>query len=343
MRLPAIEQVDVPASDAPAPVLSIVTPAYNEARNLPVLYEQIHQVLAPLPVLWEWIVIDDHSADDTFMAIREIASRDQRVGGVRFSRNFGSHAAIACGLRQARGGCVIVMAADLQDPPETIPQLLEHWQRGSQVVWAVRAARPGETAGTRGFSRLYYGLMRRTTALKNLPPTGADFFLLDRVAVEAINATDERNSSLLLLLTWMGFRQSFIFYTKQPRLHGKSGWSFHKKFKLVVDSLTAFTYLPIRLMTYVGFITALLGFLYAAVVILNALVGTPVQGYPSLMVAIITFSGIQMVMLGILGEYLWRALDESRRRPRYLVEDQVPPGLEIAHTPGLAFSNPEER
>jgi dolichol-phosphate mannosyltransferase len=328
-----MEQVVARAGDVSAPMLSIVTPAYNEARNLPILYEQIQQALAALPISWEWIVVDDHSTDDTFAFIRRIADQDQRVGGIRFSRNFGSHAAIACGLRQARGGCVIVMAADLQDPPETIPQLLDHWQRGSQVVWAVRAARAGETAGTRGFARLYYGLMRRTTALKNLPPTGADFFLLDRVPVEAINAIDERNSSLLLLLTWMGFRQSFIFYTKQPRLHGQSGWSFRKKLKLVVDSLTAFTYMPIRLMTYVGCITALLGFVYAAVVILNALVGTPVQGYPSLMVAIITFSGIQMLMLGVLGEYLWRALDESRRRPRYLIEDLVAPGFELPHAP----------
>jgi glycosyltransferase involved in cell wall biosynthesis len=335
-----MEQATVRAPDTTAPMLSIVTPAYNELRNLPVLYEQIQQVLAPLPVSWEWLVVDDHSADNTFVFIRQIAGQDQRVGGIRFSRNFGSHAAIACGLRQARGGCVIVMAADLQDPPETIPELLDHWQRGSQVVWAVRAARAGESAGTRSFARLYYGLMRRTTALKNLPPTGADFFLLDRVPVDAINAIDERNSSLLLLLTWMGFRQSFIFYTKQPRLYGKSGWSIHKKLKLVVDSLTAFTYLPIRLMTYLGFMTALLGFVYAAVVILNALVGTPVQGYPSLMVAIITFSGIQMLMLGVLGEYLWRALDESRRRPRYLVEDQVAPGFQLPDTPELAYWNP---
>lgn len=305
------------------PLLSIITPAYNEAPHLPLLYQRFVRVCDAANCDWEWIIVDDHSSDQTFEVVRGLAADDERVQGVRFSRNFGSHAAITCGLRHARGDCAVVMAADMQDPPEIIPQLLQHWRSRSQVVWAVRAGREGENLRTRGFSRLYYALLRATTPLKTLPPTGADFFLLDRLAIDALNATDERNSNIVLLLTWMGFRQSHVFYTKQARLHGHSGWNLDKKIKMVIDSVASFTYFPIRLMSYVGFVVAVLGFIYALIVVGNVLFGTPVQGYPSLMVAIITFSGIQMLMLGILGEYLWRALDEARHRPRYIIEDRV--------------------
>jgi len=269
---------------------------------------------------WEWIVVDDHSSDRTFGVLTELTNHDPRVRGLRFSRNFGSHTALSCGLHQARGKCALVVAAALQDPPEVIPLMLGKWQQGSEVVWAVRGQREGEKTSTVAFSQLYYLLMRQMVGLEKVPPTGADFFLIDRKVVEAFRQFAESNVSIIALVAWMGFRQSSITYDKQARLHGSSGWNLEKKLKMTVDSVTAFTYLPIRLMSYLGFIVSLVGFVYAGVVITHALVGTPVPGYPSIIVAILMLGGVQMLMTGVLGEYLWRTLDETRRRPRYIIE-----------------------
>jgi len=302
------------------PLLSVVTPAYNEADNLPVLRGRLSQALSSLDLDWEWVVVDDHSTDGTFSVIEDMARQDPRIHGIRFARNFGSHRAITCGLDHARGDCAVIMAADLQDPPETLPALLAKWQAGGQVVWAVRAGREGEKASTVGFARLYYFLMRHVVGMKEMPPTGADFLLIDRRVIDAIRQFDENSTGIMALITWMGFRQATITYNKQARLHGRSGWTLEKKLKLVVDSITSFTYLPIRLMSYLGFVVALMGFLYAGVVAANALTGLPVQGWASLMVVLLVIGGVQMLMMGVLGEYLWRALDESRRRPRFIIE-----------------------
>jgi glycosyltransferase involved in cell wall biosynthesis len=303
-----------------SPLLSVVTPAYNEEGNLPILYERLSNALVSIDIDWEWIVVDDHSSDRTFTAIGEIAARDPRVHAVRFARNFGSHTAITCGLYHARGDCAVIMAADLQDPPEVLSVLLEKWFAKAQVVWAVRTRREGEKTSTIGYSRLYYLLMRHVVGLKEMPPTGADFFLVDRYVLDAFRQFKESNVSIMALISWMGFRQETITYDKQARLHGNSGWTLKKKLKLLVDSVTSFTYLPIRIMSYVGFLVALAGFVYAGIVVGNSLAGHPVEGWSSLMVAILVIGGIQMLMMGVLGEYLWRALDESRSRPRYLIE-----------------------
>jgi dolichol-phosphate mannosyltransferase len=301
-------------------MISIVTPAFNESRNLPLLYERICATMESLGLDWEWIVVDDHSSDDTFAVINRLAERDRRVRGVRFARNFGAHTAVTCGLHQARGDCVAALAADLQDPPEVLPQLLEQWRAGVKVVWAARGAREGEKTTTLGFSRLYYWVMRSIVGIKEMPATGADFFLMDRAVVDAFSRFSESNSSILALITWMGFRQATITYDKGARVHGRSAWTLKKKLKLVVDSVTAFSYVPIRFMSYVGFTVAFAGFLYAGLVILNYLRGAPIEGWSSLIVVVLVLGGIQMVMMGVLGEYLWRALDESRRRPRYIIE-----------------------
>lgn len=308
-----------------APVLSVVTPAFNEASNLPVLYRRIDEVLRTAGVSWEWMVVDDHSRDSTFEVVRSIAAVDPRVRGIRLARNSGSHAALSCGLIQCRGSCAAFLAADLQDPPEAILALLEKWRAGAQVVWAVRAQREGEKASTLLFARFYYWIMRRVVGLREMPSEGADFFLLDRRVMDAFRQFRESNLSMLALITWMGFRQARIEYVKQARLHGASGWSFEKRLKLVIDSVTSFTYLPIRLMSYSGFLIALCGFLYAAFLVWNAFAGHPAEGWTSLMVVVLVIGGFQMLLLGVLGEYIWRALDEARRRPRYLVEDATAP------------------
>jgi polyisoprenyl-phosphate glycosyltransferase len=317
-------------------LLSIVTPAFNEAANLPLLYDRLRAALAALPVEWEWVIVDDHSEDATFAVVRELAARDPRVRGVRFARNCGSHAALSCGLREARGDCVAALAADLQDPPDVLPELFSRWQEGAQVVWAVRARRDGETAATLAFARLYYWLMRTVVGLRDMPATGADFFLLDRTVVGALARFDEANTSILALLMWMGFRQATVTYGKEARVHGRSGWTLEKKLKLAIDSVTSFSYLPIRFMSYLGCGVALLGFAYAGHVVVNAVAGNPVEGWSSLIVVVLLLGGIQMVMMGVLGEYLWRALDETRGRPRYLVEATVgAPGTDVGSTGAL--------
>jgi polyisoprenyl-phosphate glycosyltransferase len=303
--------------------MSIVTPAFNEAANLPVLYGRLRATLETLPVDWEWVIVDDHSADATCAVIGELADRDPRVRGVRLARNSGAHAALSCGLHEARGTCVAALAADLQDPPEVIPELFARWQAGEQVVWAVRDRRDGETAVTIAFSRLYYWIMRTVVGMREMPANGADFFLLDRTVVHAFSRFDESNTSILALLMWMGFRQGSVPYGKEARVHGRSGWTIEKKLKLALDSVTSFSYLPIRFMSYLGCGVALLGFAYAGWVIVNAVAGSPVEGWSSLIVVVLIVGGIQMVMMGVLGEYLWRALDETRRRPRYLVETTI--------------------
>ena len=323
-------------------LLSIVTPAFNEASNLPLLHERLQTVLATLPVDWEWVIVDDHSGDRTFAVIREIAARDPRVRGVRFARNFGSHAALSCGLREARGACVAALAADLQDPPEMLPTLFARWQEGAQVVCAVRERRDGETAATLAFARLYYWLMRRVVGLREMPATGADFFLVDRAVVSAFARFDETNTSILALLAWMGFPQATVPYDKDARVHGRSGWTLAKKLKLAVDSVTAFTYLPIRCMSYVGGAVACLGFAYATSLVVHAVAGHPVQGWSALIVVVLVLGGAQMLMMGVLGEYVWRALDEARGRPRYLVEATVGgPAVDTGSTgaPGAAAAS----
>lgn len=302
------------------PMVSIVSPAYNEAENLPIMYERLVDTMSKLDVDWEWIVVDDHSRDATFQVVAEISQRDERVRALRFARNFGAHTAITCGIDEARGDCCVGLAADLQDPPETIPELLEKWRAGGDVVWAVRAGREGEKATTIGLSWLYYWIMRRVVGIEDIPATGADFLLMDRIVIEAFRRYRESNTSILALITWMGFRQDAIVYDKQARLHGRSGWGLKQKLKLAVDSITSFSYLPIRLMSYLGFFIAVVGFFYALFIIVNAISGVPIQGWSSLMVITLVLGGVQMLMLGVLGEYLWRALDESRRRPRYLIE-----------------------
>jgi glycosyltransferase involved in cell wall biosynthesis len=302
------------------PFVSVVTPAYNEAQNLPVLFERLSTVMKSMELDWEWIVVDDHSSDDTFSVLSELSQKHLQVRGFRLARNFGSHSAIACGMHLAKGHCAILMAADLQDPPETLPDLIREWQSGNQVIWAVRIRREGEKASTLGFSRLYYWIMRHVVGMNEMPPTGADFCLMDRRVVNALCQFSETNASLFALITWMGFRQKAIPYVKKARLHGRSGWSLEKKLKLVVDSVTSFTYVPIRLMSYLGFLVAVIGFFYAALVVFNAIHGHPPQGWTSLMVVVLAIGGIQMLMMGVLGEYLWRTLDESRHRPKYLIE-----------------------
>lgn len=246
-------------------LLSVVTPAFNESANLPILYRRLEKSLRQLHQKWEWIVVDDHSADDTYGVVEKIARKDKKVRVVRFAQNSGSHLALACGLRMAKGKGAIGMAADLQDPPETLGRLIEKWKKGTPIVWAVRASREGVDFFSLFLSRAYYFIVRYGVGLRQVPPTGADFFLLDREVLKALSRARVKNASLLLLICSLPFRQDFIICDKEPRIHGKSGWNLRKKLKLFFDSVTMFSKAPIYWLLGIGatFLAAGFGFFLA--------------------------------------------------------------------------------
>jgi len=301
--------------------LSLVIAAFNEEENLPVLHQRLCALdWKSLGLEIEFVFVDDHSRDRTPQVLRELAAKDARVKWLRFSRNFGSHKAFTAGLEHATGDAAVILAADLQDPPETVPQLVEKWRAGAKVVWAVRGEREGESALNKFFAGIYYELMRRY-AVAELPKTGADFLLVDRLVMEALRNAPERNTSLLVLIQWMGFEQASITYTKAVRRAGVSKWNFSKRLRLALDSFVSFSYVPIRLMSLTGMVFALLGFLYALfLVVRRVFYQEAPEGWTATICIILVVSGVQLLMIGMLGEYLWRTLEESRGRPRYIVE-----------------------
>ena len=297
-------------------MITVITPAFNEAMNLDAVYARLRETMDRLGEAWEWLIVDDHSGDDSFAIVERLAGIYARVRGVRLARNCGSHIAIACGLDHARGEAAVLLVADLQDPPETFGEMIRAWRSGARVVWAVRRRYPGQRSAA-GFSAVYYWIMRSVVGLTELP-VGTDFFLIDRAVIDACRRFPERHVSIFALIASLGFTQAQIDYDKQPRAAGRSGWTLQRKIKLVVDSVTAFSDLPIRACTYSGLVLITLG-------VLAALPGTIVavsggRGLWLLLAAMAGFTGLLLTALGIVGEYVWRALDEARRRPRYLVE-----------------------
>ena len=295
-------------------MLSIVSPAFNEAANLEALHHLIVDTMARLGDSWEWVIVDDHSHDATFQVIERLAVADPRVRGIRLARRSGSHAAIACGLQQARGAAAITMAADLQDPPETLTRMRDRWLSGAQVVWAARRQPPGRGAHAMS-AALFYWFMRRGLGMTELPARGADYFLVDRMVLDALRHFKERNVSVLALILSMGFRQEQIEYDKRPRAAGRSGWTLARKVALALDAVLGFSATPVRLCSYSGaaLITAGLSVLvYAAI--------PPHASIALVLGAVVGLTGLQLMALGLIGEYAWRALDEARGRPAYLIE-----------------------
>jgi dolichol-phosphate mannosyltransferase len=300
-------------------MISIIFPVYNEEENLLTLYKRLKSVTAETHEELEFIFVDDCSTDSTLSILEDLKNIDDRIEIIRFSRNCGSHAAVSAGLNFCSGDNAIILSADLQDPPEIVPRLLNEWRMGYKVVWGVREKREGENLLVRASSRLYYFLMNHLTNVTQ-PPTGADVFLIDRVVIDAFKQSPEKNTSVYMLIAWLGFTQTYIRYVKEARFAGTSKWNTAKRIKLLLDSLISFSYVPLRFMSLMGVICALLGLFYSIIVFLNALNAIPVQGWSSLMIVVLFLGGIQMTMLGILGEYLWRAYDETRGRLRYVIE-----------------------
>lgn len=302
--------------------VSVVMPALDEADNLLELHGRLASALASTDYDWEWVVVDDHSTDGTDEVLARLVAADEHVRAVRLSRTFGSHAAIACGLAAAHGDVVVVMAADQQDDPADVARLLHAWAGGAQVVWGTRSERERT-------SRLYEAVVRRLVGERALPPTGTDVVALDRVVVDAAVAHHEVRAHLFMLVAWLGFRQAEVPLTRSPRVHGQSRWTLSRKVDVALDSVTSFTERPLRWVGGAGLAVALVGLVYAVVVLVAALLGDQPEGWSSLMVVTLVLSGGQLLMLGVLGAYVWRGLGEVRRRPAYVVESRLgEPGCE---------------
>jgi dolichol-phosphate mannosyltransferase len=305
-------------------LISIVIPVYNEEENIPTLYTKIINATVNLSYYsFEFVFIDDCSSDNSYSKLQSLKKNDHRIQIIRFSKNFGAHAAVAAGLHFCNGSAAIKMAADLQDPPEIIPLLIGEWEKGPKVVWGRRKERKGESFFTLLTSKTFYVLMNLLTTIKQ-PLSGADVTLIDRKVISELKRCNEKNASNNMLIAWLGFSQTFIEYTKQPRLTGLSKWTFAKRIKLFFDSLISFSYVPLRLMSLSGVIISTGGLIFSIRVFYKAFfTGYDIAGWPSLMIAILVIGGFQMIMLGVLGEYVWRNYDETRSRPMYIIESNT--------------------
>ena len=299
--------------------LSIIVPVYYNADTLEMLYDDLRQKVLPKLEAYELVFVDDGSGDNSWEVIQKLAAKDKNVVSVKLSRNFGEHAALLAGLNVCTGDCAVTKQADLQEDSALILDMLESWKRGNKVVLAVRRSRE-DSAMTKFFAGLYYRIIRRTVN-KNMPVGGCDCYLLDRKAIEVIKLMDEKNSSLTLQVMWLGFQSEQIYFDRQERKAGKGRWTFSKKYKLVVDSLISFTYIPIRFMSVVGALFVLFAIIYGISTIVEHFThGTPV-GYASLMCVLLLGMGLILLMVGILGEYVWRTLEESRNRPTFIIDE----------------------
>jgi glycosyltransferase involved in cell wall biosynthesis len=299
--------------------LSIVSPCFNERRSLRPLYNDIVVALDGTAIDWEWIVVDDHSSDGSFDEIGELSHIDSRVRGIRLARNAGSHVAMFCGLDHATGDCAAVLMADLEDPPSVLVELLEKWHGGYKVVWASQDKRRSAWFYN-ALARAYYFTLRRIMGIRQMPENGADFFLIDRAALEIIRAHRDRNISIFSLIGWLDFPNAIVFFEKQKRRFGASKWSLGRRAKLFVDTITGFSHFPIRAMSVIGALCAGTGFVYAVYIALQYLFVDTQPGWTSIVVLVLMLGGLQILMLGILGEYFARMLDEVRPRPRYIIE-----------------------
>jgi glycosyltransferase involved in cell wall biosynthesis len=306
------------------PLLSAVVPFLNEAANLPRLIAELERVLSPLGLAWELVLVDDGSRDDGLtVAKQELQRRPSlRATVLSLSRNFGKEAALTAGLEAARGDVVVPLDADLQDPPELIEPMLEQWRQGFDVVYAVRRRRAGESPTKRLTAFGFYRLMGRLSSTA-IPADTGDFRLMDRCVVEALAQLPERSRFMKGLFAWVGFRQTAIHYDRDARQGGSSGWGYWKLWNFALDGITSFSRVPLQVLSGGGLSIAGLALLYGAWMVLRTLLfGIDLPGYASLMTAVLFLGGLQLLGLGVLGEYLGRVFEEVKCRPLYLVRER---------------------
>jgi glycosyltransferase involved in cell wall biosynthesis len=306
--------------------LSVVVPGLNEERSIPALVKRLLPVLDGLDLDWEVIFVDDGSTDGSMAVLKALNARDPRFKAVSLSRNFGKEIAAAAGLTYATGDGAVLMDADLQHPPELINDFVHHWREGADMVYGSRLDRGADSLPHRLFARLFYAAFGSLSGTV-LPPGAGDYRLLDRKAIDAMNRMGERVRFNKGLYAWMGFRSVGVPFSVSPRLSGRSRWRPRKLMRFALDGLVSFSTIPLRVWSYLGLLISLFAFCYAMVILVKTLIyGIDVPGFPSLIISVMFFAGVQLISLGVLGEYLGRMYEEVKGRPLFLVAEEL--GLE---------------
>ena len=302
--------------------ISIIIPTYNEEESLPYLYERLEKIINSIEnYKFELLFVNDGSKDKSLEIIKSYREKDSRINYIDFSRNFGKEIAMIAGLDYATGDCVIFIDADLQDPPELILEFIKYWEQGYDDVYARRRSRKGESFLKKFTSKMYYNLLQKTTKIEIQKDTG-DFRLLDRRCVNALIKLRESQRNTKSMFSWIGYKKKEILYDRDPRVAGSTKWNYIKLVDLAIDGITSFTTSPLRLATFIAIPTFLMLFVYLAYVITKSfIVNEPIQAYQAIILLILFFSGIQILLLGIIGEYLGRIFKESKHRPLYLVNE----------------------
>jgi len=307
-----------------ARLLSVVVPTMNEDAVLDEFHSRVSAVLDKLPLRSEVVYINDGSTDGTLAAMRRLRSRDPRVAIVDLSRNFGKEIALTAGLDHAKGDVVVIIDADLQDPPELIPELLAGYQEGYDVVYAQRRVREGETWFKKATAFAFYRVIQRLTRVK-IPADTGDFRLLSRRALDSLQALREQHRFMKGLYAWVGYPQKPVLYDRSPRHAGQTKWNYWGLWNFAIEGITSFSTAPLKLASYIGIFVAVASLLYALWIVYKTIAfGEDVRGYPSLMVVILFLGGVQLITIGILGEYLGRMFDETKGRPLYFVTEYTP-------------------
>lgn len=305
--------------------VTILIPAYNEEEVLDKLYDRLDKLGQEIPNYeLEFLFVNDGSRDRTLEMIRAYRAKDPRVSYVSLSRNFGKEVGMIAGLDHANGDAVVIIDADLQDPPELIPQMIKHWEEGYDDVYARRKSRAGETPIKKITSKIYYKLLQRSTRIPIQPDTG-DFRLLDKRCVAALRQIRESQRNAKGMFSWIGFKKKEILYNRDPRAAGITKWPYSKLINLAIDGLTSFTTAPLRLASVAGLAVSVFAFVYILIIVVRtSLYGADVAGYPSIMAAILFLGGVQLLSLGIIGEYIGRIFAETKNRPLYFIDEYRP-------------------
>lgn len=307
-------------------LLSVIVPVYNEKDVIKSFHQRTSAVLDALPCDAEILYVNDGSNDSSIEILLQLKELDSRIVIIDLSRNFGKEIAMTAGLDHCKGDASVIIDADLQDPPELIPELFSKWLTGYDVVYAKRLSRQGESALKKLTSKLFYRVLRKVSHVP-IPEDTGDFRLMSRRAVNALNTLRERNRYMKGLFAWIGYSQTAVLYNRDPRFAGESKWSYPALWSLALEGITSFTVAPLKLSTYLGLITATGAFLYGVWILIKTLVyGDPVAGYPTMMIVILFLGGIQLFAIGIIGEYLGRIFSESKQRPLYLINDYFQSG-----------------
>jgi dolichol-phosphate mannosyltransferase len=300
---------------------SIIAPIFNEKENLPELFRRVKEVMDKTHKPWEFVLVDDGSTDGSIEIIRDLAKKNKQIRPVIFARNFGHQVAVTAGLDYSRGDAVVIIDADLQDPPELILEMAKKWQEGYEVVFAVRTEREGESFFKLWTASIFYRLITRITDVK-IPLDTGDFRLMDRKVVDVMNKMRERHRFLRGMSAWVGFKQIGVEYKRVARTAGETKYPFRKMFRLAVNAVTSFSYFPLQVATFFGFISASVAIVAIPVVALLRLAGTHFfEGQTTTLIAVLFLGGVQLISLGILGEYIGRLYDEAKGRPLYIVRE----------------------